>query len=264
MSELPEFSSFYRAVNAGRDPLPWQARLADTVSATGTWPSEIAVPTGLGKTSCLDIALYCQWPTARRARQPSEQRRCRYEDERSGARGSGRGARSRRPSTRSQDDLVVYDEVCGTRRTRGAVDAGARRRCPPCPQARRGASDPVRQGWPLRPLRHRGAERVGRRSDGGGRRSAVTVTVTVTVRVTVSIGTDAGLLRDGPHLPDRRARRSSVEQCGADPLGSLALHRRGDVAVEVQEQRRVRVAEALCCDLWRDATREHHGRARMT
>ncbi|MHB8245558.1 MAG: type I-G CRISPR-associated helicase/endonuclease Cas3g [Acidimicrobiales bacterium] len=58
MSGLPEFSSFYRAVNAGRDPLPWQARLADKVCATGTWPSEIAVPTGLGKTSCLDIALY--------------------------------------------------------------------------------------------------------------------------------------------------------------------------------------------------------------
>ena len=66
MSSLPEFSSFYRAVNAGRDPLPWQARLAGEVCTTGTWPSEIAVPTGLGKTSCLDIALYALAASASR------------------------------------------------------------------------------------------------------------------------------------------------------------------------------------------------------
>jgi CRISPR-associated endonuclease/helicase Cas3 len=71
MSALPAFSSFYRAVNAGRDPLPWQARLADQVCATGMWPSEIAVPTGLGKTSCLDIAVYALADSARGGTQVS-------------------------------------------------------------------------------------------------------------------------------------------------------------------------------------------------
>ncbi len=71
MSAMPEFSFFYRAVNAGRDPLPWQARLAAHVCATGMWPSEIAVQTGLGKTSCLDIAVYALADSARQGAQVS-------------------------------------------------------------------------------------------------------------------------------------------------------------------------------------------------
>ena len=54
---LPSFADFYQAVN-GRDPFPWQARLAAQVAATEKWPCEIGVPTGLGKTSCLEIALW--------------------------------------------------------------------------------------------------------------------------------------------------------------------------------------------------------------
>lgn len=56
MSDLPDFVSFYGAVN-GRAPFPWQERLANLVATSG-WPSQIGVPTGLGKTGCLDIALW--------------------------------------------------------------------------------------------------------------------------------------------------------------------------------------------------------------
>ena len=54
---MPTFAAFYRAIN-GRDPFPWQARLAEHVEAMESWPKEIGVPTGLGKTACLDIAVW--------------------------------------------------------------------------------------------------------------------------------------------------------------------------------------------------------------
>jgi CRISPR-associated endonuclease/helicase Cas3 len=56
MPEIAGFADFYLAVN-GRSPLPWQTRLAERVITCG-WPDEIGVPTGLGKTSCLDIAIW--------------------------------------------------------------------------------------------------------------------------------------------------------------------------------------------------------------
>lgn len=59
--EFPTFKDFYSDVH-GRPPLPWQDRLA-AAAADGSWPAEIGVPTGLGKTACLDIsvwALGCQ------------------------------------------------------------------------------------------------------------------------------------------------------------------------------------------------------------
>jgi len=54
---MPAFPDFYRAIN-GREPFPWQARLAEKVGTDARWPSEVGVPTGLGKTACLDIALW--------------------------------------------------------------------------------------------------------------------------------------------------------------------------------------------------------------
>ena len=63
---LPTFIEFYRAIN-GRDPFPWQTRLADEVEKTEQWPTEIGVPTGLGKTACLDIAI---WWLASQANRP--------------------------------------------------------------------------------------------------------------------------------------------------------------------------------------------------
>lgn len=69
---MPDFPAFYGAIN-GRPPFPWQARLAKEVAETGEWPDEIGVPTGLGKTACLDIAVWWlasqadRWPAHRTA-----------------------------------------------------------------------------------------------------------------------------------------------------------------------------------------------------
>ncbi|MDE0666796.1 MAG: type I-U CRISPR-associated helicase/endonuclease Cas3 [Acidimicrobiaceae bacterium] len=57
LPEFPDFDAFYGAVN-GRVPFPWQSRLARQVGEEGIWPAEIGVPTGLGKTACLDIAVW--------------------------------------------------------------------------------------------------------------------------------------------------------------------------------------------------------------
>ena len=63
---LPTFTEFHRAINE-RDPFPWQARLAEEVARTGRWPAEIGIPTGLGKTTCLDIAVWWLASQAERA-----------------------------------------------------------------------------------------------------------------------------------------------------------------------------------------------------
>ncbi len=65
---LPTFSEFYRAINR-RDPFPWQVRLADLVVKEGRWRGEIGVPTGLGKTACLDIAVW--WLASQADRAPA-------------------------------------------------------------------------------------------------------------------------------------------------------------------------------------------------
>lgn len=71
MADVPAFSRWFRAVNAGRDPLPWQSRLAHLVASSG-WPGDIGVPTGLGKTACIDIAV---WAMAAEAGDPPSERR---------------------------------------------------------------------------------------------------------------------------------------------------------------------------------------------
>lgn len=57
MSEFPRFELFYSAIHQGREPFPWQNRLAQLVIEQG-WPEEVGVPTGLGKTACIDIAVW--------------------------------------------------------------------------------------------------------------------------------------------------------------------------------------------------------------
>lgn len=57
IAPMPTFPDFYRAIN-DRDPFPWQARLAELICTSNRWPGEIGVPTGLGKTACLEIALW--------------------------------------------------------------------------------------------------------------------------------------------------------------------------------------------------------------
>jgi len=68
-ASMPDFAAFYRALN-GRDPFPWQERLARQVEENEEWPGEIGVPTGLGKTSCLDIAIW--WLASQAHRRPAD------------------------------------------------------------------------------------------------------------------------------------------------------------------------------------------------
>ena len=65
---FPTFANFYQAIN-GRAPFPWQARLAEEVARTATWRS-VGVQTGLGKTACLDIAVW--WLASQAGRAPPE------------------------------------------------------------------------------------------------------------------------------------------------------------------------------------------------
>lgn len=55
---IESFADFFRALNDGRSPFPWQERLARLVCADGAWPAVIDLPTGAGKTACIDIALF--------------------------------------------------------------------------------------------------------------------------------------------------------------------------------------------------------------
>ena len=65
----PAFGDFYMAVNA-RHPFPWQERLAAR-AAEGAWPELVGVETGLGKTACVDIAV---WALAHQAGRPPTER----------------------------------------------------------------------------------------------------------------------------------------------------------------------------------------------
>jgi CRISPR-associated endonuclease/helicase Cas3 len=69
MTPFPSFEQFFTAI-WNRAPYPWQVRLADA-AATGAWPAWITLPTGAGKTACLDIAVYC---LARQAALPPAER----------------------------------------------------------------------------------------------------------------------------------------------------------------------------------------------
>jgi CRISPR-associated endonuclease/helicase Cas3 len=51
-----EFAQFYEAAH-GHKPFPWQEELARRALA-GDWPQTIAIPTGCGKTSVIDVAVY--------------------------------------------------------------------------------------------------------------------------------------------------------------------------------------------------------------
>jgi CRISPR-associated endonuclease/helicase Cas3 len=74
----PSFQEFFRALDAvqaplgrePRDPFPWQQRLAEHLVRAGRWFDEIAVPTGTGKTTCLDVAVW--WLATQADRQPVE------------------------------------------------------------------------------------------------------------------------------------------------------------------------------------------------
>ena len=69
LGPMPTFPDFYRAIN-NRSPFPWQSRLADQIARDEKWPVEVGIPTGLGKTACLDIAVW--WLASQADRLPEE------------------------------------------------------------------------------------------------------------------------------------------------------------------------------------------------
>src|SRR5690242_19206630 len=64
MLNAHDFAAFYSLVHPSRRPFPWQQQLVDEVLDTGRWPDLIDAPTGLGKTSVLDIAVFVAATTA--------------------------------------------------------------------------------------------------------------------------------------------------------------------------------------------------------
>ncbi len=52
-----DFDTYFQAVH-GDPPYPWQSRLTRQVLTDGNWPSVVDLPTGTGKTSVLDTAIF--------------------------------------------------------------------------------------------------------------------------------------------------------------------------------------------------------------
>lgn len=55
---LDDFPAFFGAVHGGAAPYPWQRRLLAEVWARGGWPAQLDLPTGSGKTSAIDVAVF--------------------------------------------------------------------------------------------------------------------------------------------------------------------------------------------------------------
>jgi CRISPR-associated endonuclease/helicase Cas3 len=53
-----DFGAFHAAVHGGKHPFPWQQRLLEKIVADEKWPRVLDLPTGTGKTTCIDIALF--------------------------------------------------------------------------------------------------------------------------------------------------------------------------------------------------------------
>jgi len=58
-----DFAPFYQQVH-GDQPFPWQSDLARQVLSERSWPQLIDVPTGMGKTALLDIAVFAAAATS--------------------------------------------------------------------------------------------------------------------------------------------------------------------------------------------------------
>ncbi|MGC8731153.1 MAG: type I-G CRISPR-associated helicase/endonuclease Cas3g [Halothiobacillaceae bacterium] len=53
-----DFGAFHAAVHGGKQPFAWQQRLLEQVVAEKKWPTVLDLPTGAGKTTCIDIAVF--------------------------------------------------------------------------------------------------------------------------------------------------------------------------------------------------------------
>jgi CRISPR-associated endonuclease/helicase Cas3 len=52
-----DFGGYFNALY-GYEPFPWQRRLLETILREAAWPDLLDIPTGLGKTSAIDVALF--------------------------------------------------------------------------------------------------------------------------------------------------------------------------------------------------------------
>ncbi len=52
------FGAFHAAVHGGKPPFAWQQRLLERIVRDKRWPRVLDLPTGAGKTTCIDIALF--------------------------------------------------------------------------------------------------------------------------------------------------------------------------------------------------------------
>lgn len=68
-----DFPEFFSAVH-GHPPFAWQSALADRVTSQESWPTALDVPTGMGKTAVLDIAIFALALQADRA--PEDRTAC--------------------------------------------------------------------------------------------------------------------------------------------------------------------------------------------
>ncbi len=69
---VQDFASFHSTVH-GKPPFAWQERLLRMVDAKHAWPKVLDLPTGSGKTTCIDIALFA---LALDAGRPTAERWC--------------------------------------------------------------------------------------------------------------------------------------------------------------------------------------------
>ncbi|RDV37601.1 type I-U CRISPR-associated helicase/endonuclease Cas3 [Bradymonadaceae bacterium TMQ3] len=53
-----DFGAFHAAVHGGKQPFAWQQRLLEQIVREKRWPGVLDLPTGAGKTTCIDIALF--------------------------------------------------------------------------------------------------------------------------------------------------------------------------------------------------------------
>lgn len=53
-----DFAAFHAAVHDGKPPFAWQQRLLEQIVVDEAWPRVLDLPTGAGKTTCIDIALF--------------------------------------------------------------------------------------------------------------------------------------------------------------------------------------------------------------
>lgn len=69
MNPFPDFTTFFQSI-WGYSPFPWQERMSEE-TASGKWPEWVTLPTGTGKTTVIDIAIF---NLARQAAYPSHPR----------------------------------------------------------------------------------------------------------------------------------------------------------------------------------------------